>query len=320
MNFEEAVERLLEPENVAVSQTLGLYEHRERHNDSTTIPRQKLKDFLRVADSRRRALKDERGRETLYEILRQHGRAREGSNLETTLHGRDTQRIRLSDGTDSQSGIDVKIPGEFSDRYAHPVVQELLKEIHNEEKANRQNRIRELSRSEIQSGFSNARSIDDLKREAREAFPNVKITERGNTLQMEMPNGQRVTVTLSENITATEEELAAARKAHGIAPGASVTIEGYAETVNGDGFIALSQGSREGTGFHEAYHIAEAMAFTKKELADAKRLISPDEEKRADMYAAWVKDRKNNRNFAKLWQKIKDMAAGTNFISVENKG
>ena len=174
--------------------------------------------------------------------------------------------------------------------------------------ASHKNRIRELSRSE-EDGFSNARTIDDLKREAKEVYHFANVTEDGDTLHIVMPNGQKVTVTLSENITAPDSELAKARKAHGIKQGAVVTIEGYAETVNGDGFIALSQGSREGTGFHEAYHIAEAMAFTKKELADAKRLISPDEEKRADMYAKWVKARKKHANFAKLWQKIKDIAS-----------
>ena len=173
---------------------------------------------------------------------------------------------------------------------------------------NKQNRIREISRSE-EDGFSYARSKDDLKREAKAAFPNATITEDGDNLIMTMPNGQKVTVTLSENITATEEELASARKAHGIDEGASVTIEGYAETVNGEGFINLSQGSRRGTGFHEAYHIAEAMAFTKKELADAKRLISTSDEVRADKYAEWVQNRQKGNNFAKLWRKIQDTAA-----------
>ena len=136
MNYEEAVERLLEPENIAVSRMVSLYEVRERNNESTTIPRMKLKAFLQVADIRRRALKDERGREALYEILRQHGRLREGSNLERTLTGRDLKRIRLSDGTYTESRNDVKIPGEFGGIYEHDIVKELLQEIHEEHSDN----------------------------------------------------------------------------------------------------------------------------------------------------------------------------------------
>ena len=124
-----------------------------------------------------------------------------------------------------------------------------------------------------------------------------------------MPNGQKVTVSLQENITVNEQEEAAAKASHGFDQSASVTIEGYAETVGAEGFIALSQGSREGAGFHEAYHIAEAMAFTEKELRDAKRLISANEEERADEYAKWKLARKKHANFAKLWQKIADVAA-----------
>lgn len=154
---------------------------------------------------------------------------------------------------------------------------------------NHQNSIRPTSRSD-ESGFSITRSMDELKAEAREAFPNAKVQEQGNKLIMTMPNGQKVTVTLHESLEASAEELSKARKAHGMEKDISVTVEGYAETVNGDGFIALSQESRKGTGFHEAYHIAEAMAFTKKELADVKRLISGNEEKRADAYAKFPGD------------------------------
>lgn len=153
------------------------------------------------------------------------------------------------------------------------------------------------------------RSMDELKAEVKEAFPGAKTQESGNKLTFTMPNGQKVTVSLQENITVNEQEEAVAKASHGFDQSASVTIEGYAETVGAEGFIALSQASREGTGFHEAYHIAEAMAFTKKELADAKRLISANEEERADAYAKWKLERKKHSNFAKLWQKIADVAA-----------
>lgn len=87
--------------------------------------------------------------------------------------------------------------------------------------------------------------MDEIKAEAREAFPNAKVQEQGNKLIMTMPNGQKVTVTLHESLEASAEELSKARKAHGMEKDISVTVEGYAETVNGDGFIALSQESRK---------------------------------------------------------------------------
>ena len=151
--------------------------------------------------------------------------------------------------------------------------------------------------------------MDELKDEVKEAFPGAKVQEQGNKLIFAMPNGQKVTFTFHESITVSDDELSRAKREHGIDQRVTVTVEGYAETVDGEGFIALSQGSRKGTGFHEAYHIAEAMAFTKKELADAKRLISANEEERADAYAKWKLERKKGNNFAKLWQKIADVAA-----------
>lgn len=160
-----------------------------------------------------------------------------------------------------------------------------------------------------QGAFSIARSMDELKAEVKEAFPGAKVQESGNKLTFTMPNGQKVTATLHDSLTATDEELFKAKREHGIDQRVTVTVEGYAETVGADGFIALSQGSCEGTGFHEAYHVAEALAFTKKELADAERLISPNAETRADEYAKWKLARKKHANFAKLWQKIADVAA-----------
>ena len=176
------------------------------------------------------------------------------------------------------------------------------------EAGTQKNSIRPTSRSE-ESGFSIARSMDELKAEVIEAFPGSKVQEQGNKLIFTMPNGQKVTFTFHESITVSDDELARAKREHGIDQRVTVTVEGYAESVGGEGFGALSQVSRKGTGFHEAYHIAEAIAFTKKELADANRLISENEEERANAYAKWKMDRKQYSNFAKLWQKIADVAA-----------
>ena len=161
----------------------------------------------------------------------------------------------------------------------------------------------------VTEGRIESRSIEDIKAGAREAYPNAKIQEDGNTLHLTMPNGQKVHISIVSEINASEDELSRAKEAHGIDQGAQVSVEGYAEVVGGEGFSAVAQGSRDVTDFHEAYHMAELMAFTKKELRDAERLISPNSEERADEYAKWRKARKKGNNFAKLWQKIADVAA-----------
>ncbi|MBR3723039.1 MAG: methyltransferase, partial [Selenomonadaceae bacterium] len=174
-----------------------------------------------------------------------------------------------------------------------------------------QNSIRPTSRTE-KGGFSYARrSVDELKAEVKEAFPNATKTEetKGGVI-LTMPNGMKMTVSVKGKITVSGNELARAKEAHGMESDIEVTVEGYEETVDGGAFIALSQGSRKGTGFHEAYHVAEDLVFTEKEKKDAKRLISDNDEKRADAFTEWKVSRgKKQSSFAKLWRKISDFAA-----------
>ena len=70
-----------------------------------------------------------------------------------------------------------------------------------------------------------------------------------------------------------------------------------------------SMESHEGTGFHEAFHVAHDMVLTDKEKALLDTHIG-DEEAQVDHYAAWVEARKKGRGTAwgKLWQKIQDFA------------
>jgi len=188
------------------------------------------------------------------------------------------------------------VPGERNETTTE-VAEDNRREIQNL----KQNRIRPTSRTE-EGGFSNARrSVEELKEEAKEAFPNAtEIKETADGVILTMPNGMKMTINIKDEITASEEELADAREAHNIASDIEVTIEGYEETVDGGAFIALSQGSRKGTSFHEAYHVAEELVFTDKEKKDAKRLISPNDEGRANEFAKWKLDRKKGGNFAKL--------------------
>lgn len=161
------------------------------------------------------------------------------------------------------------------------------------------------------AGQQLTRSKEDLKVEIKEAFPNAKeIKDEGDRMTFTMPNGSHIVVDVKNEILLTDEELAQAKKDHHIDDNGNVIVEGYAEVRGKDAYMALSQGSRESTGFHEAYHLAEGAVLTDREKAAIKKAIS-DAEKRADKYAEWVEARKYGRGTAwgKLFQKIKDFAA-----------
>ncbi|KUH57436.1 hypothetical protein AT798_00540 [Megasphaera sp. DJF_B143] len=154
------------------------------------------------------------------------------------------------------------------------------------------------------------RSKEGLKAEIKEAFPNAKeIKDEGERMTFTMPNGSHIVVDLKNEILLTDKELAQAKKDHHIDDNGNVVVEGYAEVHGKDAYMALAQGSREGTGFHEAYHLAEGAVLTDREKTAIKKAI-PDAEKRADKYAEWVEARKRGRGTAwgKLFQKIKDFA------------
>lgn len=161
------------------------------------------------------------------------------------------------------------------------------------------------------AGQQLTRSKEDLKAEIKEAFPNAKeIKDEGDCTTFTMPNGSHIVVDVKNEILLTDEELAQAKKDHHIDDNGNVVVEGYAQLHGKDAYMALSQGSRENTGFHEAYHLAEGAVLTDREKAAIKKAI-PDAEKRADKYAEWVEARKHGRGTAwgKLFQKIKDFAA-----------
>lgn len=154
-------------------------------------------------------------------------------------------------------------------------------------------------------------SKEALKVEIKEAFPNAKgIKDEGDRMTFTMPNGSHIAVDVKNEILLTDEELAQAKKDHHIDDNGNVVVEGYAQLHGKDAYMALSQGSRENTGFHEAYHLAEGAVLTDREKAAIKKAI-PDAEKRADKYAEWAEARKHGRGTAwgKLFQKIKDFAA-----------
>lgn len=161
------------------------------------------------------------------------------------------------------------------------------------------------------AGETVTRTKEAVKAEMKEAFKTASnVLEDGDRLTFTMPNGQKITVDVRNGIAVTDEELAQAKKDHHIDDNGNVVVEGYAQFHGKDAYMALSQGSRENTGFHEAYHLAEGAVLTDREKAAIKKAI-PDAEKRADKYAEWVEARKHGRGTAwgKLFQKIKDFAA-----------
>lgn len=154
------------------------------------------------------------------------------------------------------------------------------------------------------------RSKEDLKAEIKDAFPNAKeIKDEGDRMTFTMPNGSHIIVDMKNEIVLTDKELAQAKKDHHIDDNGNVVVEGYAQAFGKNAYMALAQGSREGVGFHEAYHIAEDAVLTDREKAAIKKAI-PDAEDRGDKCAEWIEARKHGRGTAwgKLFQKIKDFA------------
>lgn len=187
--------------------------------------------------------------------------------------------------------------------------QEVIDDALSKEKFQEAEKGKKYSVREANSQLT--RSKEDLKAEIKEAFPNAKeIKDEGDRMTFTMPNGSHIIVDMKNEIVLTDKELAQAKKDHHIDDNGNVVVEGYAEARGKDAYIALAQGSREGTGFHEAYHIAEDAVLTDREKAAIKKAI-PDAEERADKYAEWVEARKHGRGTAwgKLFQKIKDFAA-----------
>ena len=186
--------------------------------------------------------------------------------------------------------------------------QEVIDDALSKEKFQEAEKGKKYSVREANSQLT--RSKEDLKAEIKEAFPNAKeIKDEGDRMTFTMPNGSHIIVDMKNEIVLTDKELAQAKKDHHIDDNGNVVVEGYAEARGKDAYIALAQGSREGTGFHEAYHIAEDAVLTDREKAAIKKAI-PDAEERADKYAEWVEARKHGRGTAwgKLFQKIKDFA------------
>lgn len=174
------------------------------------------------------------------------------------------------------------------------------------------------------------RSLDSLKQEVQDAFPQAKISDiDASTMKVETPAGT-ITVDLQKKIVLGEQAEKKAKQEHGIASNDDIVVEGYYKrpSLDRDAVIALSQESSEGSAYHEAFHAAWDMALTDKEKAAMNKYYSKHangkavNEAMADGYKAWKRNRAQGKGsmFGKLFQKIKDFVAKVKTIltGVEN--
>lgn len=160
------------------------------------------------------------------------------------------------------------------------------------------------------------RTLAEVEAEARAAFPNAKYVQyEGNDIIFTMPNGQKIRVSIDDEIILNDE----GRRQHNIDADADAVAEGYWQKLDGaavDGVLALSKESRKGTAYHEALHAAMDLALTAKAKAAlikhyqkvAKEQGIDLEEAIADGYKEWVLARQKGKGtlLGKLFQKIQD--------------
>lgn len=162
------------------------------------------------------------------------------------------------------------------------------------------------------------RSLDELKAEALKAFPSAKNIEiKDNVMSMDMPNGTKISVVLKDKIIVDGKDAEKARKDHGITQSnKEQEVQGYSRKLDKGSLIALSQASRKGTAFHEAFHTAWDWALTDKEKAAMLKYFNSKTgkanvyEHMANFYAKWhgLREQKRGTVFGKLFQKIYDFA------------
>ena len=146
--------------------------------------------------------------------------------------------------------------------------------------------IRKLSASRAKE--ARARAMEDIKAEVLKAFPGAKdVRDTGDRITFTMPNGAKVAIRIHDNMTVTDEEAARARRAHGIADGVTITVNGSEYTIGRQAVIDLSQRGEVGTVYHEALHVAMDLLFDDKTKAALMKKYG-SEEKIADAYRKFM--------------------------------
>lgn len=146
--------------------------------------------------------------------------------------------------------------------------------------------IRKLSASRAKE--AHARAVEDIKAEVLKAFPGAKdVKDTGDRITFTMPNGAKVAIRIHDNMTVSGEEASRARRAHGIADGVTITVNGSAYTIGRQAVIDLSQRGEVGTVYHEALHVAMDLLFDDKTKAALMKKYG-SEEKMADAYRKFM--------------------------------
>lgn len=146
--------------------------------------------------------------------------------------------------------------------------------------------IRKLSASRAKE--AHARAIEDIKAEVLKAFPGAKdVKDTEGRITFTMPNGAKVAIRIHDNMTVSGEEASRARRAHGIADGVTITVNGSAYTIGRQAVIDLSQRGEVGTVYHEALHVAMDLLFDDKTKAALMKKYG-SEEKIADAYRMFM--------------------------------
>ncbi|MCI7540600.1 MAG: zeta toxin family protein [Veillonellaceae bacterium] len=146
--------------------------------------------------------------------------------------------------------------------------------------------IRKLSASRAKEAHT--RAVEDIKAEVLKAFPGAKdVKDTGDRITFTMPNGAKVAIRIHDNMTVSGEEASRARRAHGIADGVTITVNGSEYTIGRQAVIDLSQRGEVGTVYHEALHVAMDLLFDDKTKAALMKKYG-SEEKMADAYRKFM--------------------------------
>ena len=151
------------------------------------------------------------------------------------------------------------------------------------------------------------RSRNEILEKCKKLFGTDDIQVNNNgTFTITTKGGSKFTLDIQNKILINDAEAKRARKEHGIADGAEMTIEGYYRPMYSsdvDGVVSVSLDSRENTEAHEATHAAIALALSKKEkdilfdrakkIADEYGLKSNEEEIAADAVRNFVSAREH---------------------------
>ena len=135
---------------------------------------------------------------------------------------------------------------------------------HNKRKDEGNSSVRE---SEL--GEKILRSRDEILEKCKKLFNTDDVQANDNgTFTITTKDGNKFTLDIQNNLLVNEAEAERARKEHGIADDADMTIEGYYRPMYSsdvEGIISVSLDSRENTEAHEATHAAIDLALNEQE-------------------------------------------------------